>query len=653
MSMIQRLFGGLPNCSKIFRTYCTLACGMRSAYDGQFRLLGPPELYRTHPSCPSNNNNNNNNNNDIRVNDVKEEATPKSSTGDPFMDAMMNKYNAYNQVVPPEMMGYTENYSPTYLTSGNPCLDYFFHVVPSTPADQVTKRLESAWEQDPLTALKLVCNLRGVRGTGKNDRKGFYACALWIHHHHPKTLAANVEPIAEFGYFKDLLEILYRLVNGPQGNTFVRKWPHGADPTTYKRKSEEEKRLEAAGKGMSKYNDDPNYRFLHAQVSQLFSYYLKSDMEQLTSGKCNKLSLAAKWCPSLDSSFDRCTLMCESIARNLFPRDKYPEYQGIEDSHYAYRIRDRLRKEVLVPLRRALKLPEVYISAHEWSSIDYSRVASIAMTNYTDLFHKHDEERFQWFLKRVEKGEAKIAAGALLPHQIVNKVRHEDDQVAELQWKTIVEELSALGKLKNCLAICDVSGSMEGEPLDVSVALGLLISELSEEPWKGKLITFSMWPQFQVIQGESLSSKINCIERMHWNMNTNFQRVFDRILEVAIEGKLTEDEMIKRLFVFSDMEFDQASANDWETNDWETDYEAIVRKFNERGFTRVPEIVFWNLRNSSATPVLSHQPGVAMVSGFSKNLIKVFIQEDGCLSPVKTMEAAISGKEYQKLVVVD
>lgn len=53
---------------------------------------------------------------------------------------------------------------------------------------------------------------------------------------------------------------------------------------------------------------------------------------------------------------------------------------------------------------------------------------------------------------------------------------------------------------KNCLAICDVSGSMDGTPMDASVALGLLISELSEEPWKGKLITFSHDPQLQVIQ---------------------------------------------------------------------------------------------------------------------------------------------------------
>ena len=72
--------------------------------------------------------------------------------------------------------------------------------------------------------------------------------------------------------------------------------------------------------------------------------------------------------------------------------------------------------------------------------------------------------------------------------------------------------------------------------------------------------------------------------------------------------------MIKRVFVFSDMEFDKASANRWET-----DYEAIQRKFREKGYRSIiPEIVFWNLRDSHATPVPGTQKGVALVSGYSK-----------------------------------
>ncbi|GJN09794.1 hypothetical protein PR202_ga27830 [Eleusine coracana subsp. coracana] len=108
----------------------------------------------------------------------------------------------------------TENNSATYASSGNPCVDFFFQVVPDTAAERVTALLAAAWAQDPLTALKLACNLRGVRGTGKSDKEGFYAAALWMHEKHPKTLAGNVPALAEFSYLKDFPELLYRLIHG-------------------------------------------------------------------------------------------------------------------------------------------------------------------------------------------------------------------------------------------------------------------------------------------------------------------------------------------------------------------------------------------------------------------------------------------------------
>ncbi|KAL5066895.1 hypothetical protein RYX36_017782 [Vicia faba] len=110
----------------------------------------------------------------------------------------------------------TENMSPTFLSTGNPCLGFLFNVFPDTPSETLVERLQLAWSHNPLTTLKLVCNLRGVRGTGKSDREGFYAAALWFHQHHPKTLASNVPSLADFVYFKDLPEILYRLLEGSQ-----------------------------------------------------------------------------------------------------------------------------------------------------------------------------------------------------------------------------------------------------------------------------------------------------------------------------------------------------------------------------------------------------------------------------------------------------
>lgn len=106
--------------------------------------------------------------------------------------------------------------------------------------------------------------------------------------------------------------------------------------------------------------------------------------------------------------------------------------------------------------------------------------------------------------------------------------------------------------------------------------------------------------------------------------------------------------MIQRVFVFSDMEFDEASCHPWET-----DYQAIQRKFKEKGYERVPDIVFWNLRDSGATPVTAKQNGVAMLSGFSKNLLIIFFNKDGEINPEMVLELAVSCKEYQKLVLYD
>lgn len=617
----------------------------------------------------------------------------------PFIDAMTAHFNTgflQNQQQSHHIhnMGLTENLSPTFLSSGNPCLDFFFHVVPDTPPETLTNFLKLSWDHNPLSTLKLIFQLRGVRGTGKSDKEGFYTAAYWLHKNHPKTLALNVRHLSEFGYLKDLPEILYRLITDLDVRRIAKKERKKKSKARYrynyryrggrkvslkqkniKQGSREEriraelervnlekekarelrhrKATEMAKGAVERYEHDPEYRFLHDQISDLFAELLLKDIGFLNLGKLTKIGLAAKWCPSLDSSFDRSTLLCESIARRVFPRDSDPAYAEIEEQHYVYRVRDRLRKEILVPLREALELPEVYMSANQWGSLPYNRVASVAMKTYKKLFKKHDLKRFSEFLDQVKQGKAKIAAGALLPHEILSfqgyDMETNIDEVAELQWKRMVDDLLKKGKLSNCLAICDVSGSMSGTPMHVCVALGLLISELSDEPWKGRVITFSENPILHRIHGDTLQGKVEFIGKMEWGNNTDFQKVFDRILEVAVAANLDTDKMVKRAFVFSDMEFDQAS-----TNAWETDYKAIQRKYEENGYgSSVPEIVFWNLRDSKATPVTGKDKGVALVSGFSKNLMKIFLEKGGDMNPEEVMEAAIAGEEYQKLAVFD
>ncbi|KAF8691274.1 hypothetical protein HU200_040399 [Digitaria exilis] len=634
-------------------------------------------------------------------------AEAAAPTGEEFLDAIDASFNKpAAPAAGPDGKALTENLSPTFVSSGDPCLDFFFHVVPGTPAASVAALLAAAWDADPATALRLVANLRGVRGSGKSDREGFYAAALWLHDRHPRTLALNAASVAAFGYLKDLPELLHRIVHGGKstrtpgkkarlaadGGGFVgrrgrgrrfsfsgsrkpRRGTKSGDAAAAERAGTAEERVaaslerdrglaaaaaaarrtrraEAAARAVEMYNADPTYRFLHDRTADLFAGLLAEDMRKLAAGNVKEFSLAAKWCPSLDKSYDRSTLLCEAVARRLFPKGSSPELadDDLADEHYAYRARERLRRDALVPLRAALKLPEVFMSARAWDSVVYTRVASVAMKNYKDIFAKHDADRFNAYLADVKSGKKKIAAGALLPHEIVASLAETiDGEVAELQWRRMVDDMRALGKLTNCVAVCDVSGSMSGIPMDVCVALGLLVSEISDEPWRGRVITFSERPELHRITGETLADKISFIRYMDWGMNTNFQAVFDKILEVAVVAGLAPERMVRRVFVFSDMEFDEASAQPWET-----DYEAIVRKFTEAGYgDAVPEVVFWNLRDSKAVPVEAGQKGVALVSGFSKNLLKLFLDGDGIISPRAVMDKAIAGPEYDKLAVFD
>ncbi len=44
-------------------------------------------------------------------------------------------------------------------------------------------------------------------------------------------------------------------------------------------------------------------------------------------------------------------------------------------------------------------------------------------------------------------------------------------EVAEAQWKAYVEKLRESGELSSAMAICDVSASMTGQPMEVRILL--------------------------------------------------------------------------------------------------------------------------------------------------------------------------------------
>jgi len=142
-------------------------------------------------------------------------------------------------------------------------------------------------------------------------------------------------------------------------------------------------------------------------------------------------------------------------------------------------------------------------------------------------------------------------------------------------------------------------------------------------------------------------------------MNTDFAKAFDHILQVAVTNRVRQEDMVKTLFVFSDMEFDSAICGFQGSDPLEpfTNYNVIKRRFEAAGYV-LPQIVFWNLAGSNRgnKPAKATQEGVAMVSGFSGMLMKLFLDGTDLVkefNPVRLMEKAIAGKEYGRLRVKD
>jgi hypothetical protein len=106
----------------------------------------------------------------------------------------------------------------------------------------------------------------------------------------------------------------------------------------------------------------------------------------------------------------------------------------------------------LVPLPRALGLPEIYMSAQQWNLVRYDRIASNAMRTYKGLFYKHDRNGFLQHLQNVVCPEMpKITTKELLPHGILTLLGYDSaHEAADLQWKRMIDNYFSKGKFVNC-----------------------------------------------------------------------------------------------------------------------------------------------------------------------------------------------------------
>lgn len=334
--------------------------------------------------------------------------------------------------------------------------------------------------------------------------------------------------------------------------------------------------------------------------------------------KAEKPSLLAKWLPTINAS----SATTKAKARFMAGKLKLSEIS----------YRKTIRK-----IRKAIKAVEEQMSARNWKEINYSSVPSQASRIYKDAFKKHDEERYDAFIEKAEKGEVKINAGTLYPYQIYNSVKENYSRTLEALWNQLPDYTQG----KNALVVADVSGSMDGDPMSVSVSLALYFAERNKGQFKDHFITFSGTPRLQRIVGQNLQDKMNSIETAEWQQNTNLQAVFDLILNTAIQNSTPSEELPETIYIISDMEFDSAC-------EYRTNFEVIKDKYEQAGY-KMPNIVFWQVNASGQNlPVQKNENGVALVSGFSPVIFKIAVENK---TPEQIMLDTINSERYSKIKI--
>lgn len=301
---------------------------------------------------------------------------------------------------------------------------------------------------------------------------------------------------------------------------------------------------------------------------------------------------------------------------------------------------------------------EQKMCSKRWVEIEYPKTPSLAMSRYTKAFGRNDKERFSQFIESLKKGDVKVNAGALYPYDVVKSLSFGNQELANEQWKALPNWMEGSNEL--ILPMVDVSGSMScnvgGNPnltcMDVAISLGMYISERNEGAFKDMFMTFSSNPQIQKLLGP-LSDRHRQLARADWGMSTDLEEAFKTLLTQAIKFNVSQDEMPTKVLILSDMEFNQATGDNWSNDsDWNpTAIEMIDKMYNEVGYKR-PGVIFWNLHSNGGNfPARFDEVGTALISGFSPSILKSVLSNPNSLTPVNIMNETVNSERYELITV--
>ncbi len=358
----------------------------------------------------------------------------------------------------------------------------------------------------------------------------------------------------------------------------------------------------------------------------LIKTQLEADCSAL-SQEDGQISLLAKWLPSVNTSNAEAVRAARKLARSL----------GMSESAY---------RKTLVKLRRRIHLLENNLRERDYT-FDYGKQPSKALFKYRKAFQRNDGQRYQSFLEKVSAGKATLHTGTLAPYEIVRpffdrRVDEAERQAINATWNALEDFTNG----ENALVVVDGSGSMywdaDPKPAAVAESLAVYFAQRNTGTFHNHFITFSTRPQLVEIKGGDLLDQLRYCCSFNECANPDIQKVFELLLNTAIQNHLPQSELPGTLYIISDMEFDACTENASLTN-----FQYVRNLFARAGYT-LPRLVFWNVASRSRQqPVTMNEQGVALVSGCTPRVFGML--KSGILSPYAFMMETLGSERYAKI----
>lgn len=384
---------------------------------------------------------------------------------------------------------------------------------------------------------------------------------------------------------------------------------------------------------------DPHHSLICYAI-KLMNEQLKKDFEAETGAN---ISLVSKWIPREKSKYG---WLFYRLAIDYFFEFVTSAKDASSRSKAELKCKTHYRK-ILSALNKRLDTVQIKQCGGQWAAIDPVKQTSITMNKQKFAFLNKTKagarrtqepdriecaEHFTEYIKQAAEGKVEIKGKRVGMNDFTKSAIElqrfqagtSEIDLLNAQWKNNSTMNGQLGKM---IAMVDVSGSMDGEPLHAAIALGIRIAEKS---MLGKrVMTFSASPRWVNLEHcNTFTEMVNIIHNAEWGMNTNFESAMRMILDVIVSQKLKPNDVEDMvLVILSDMQMDQAGEQGTSL------MESIERKYHETGMRlwnkpfKAPHILFWNLRSTSGFPTLSTQKNASMMSGFSPALLNVFCEE--------------------------